>query len=53
VLRDAYANGDAAVASDCASLVEARGGRLKVVDGDPRLIKITDAADLGRIAALL
>jgi 2-C-methyl-D-erythritol 4-phosphate cytidylyltransferase len=53
VLRDAYANGDAAVASDCASLFEARGGRLKVVDGDPRLIKITDAADLGRIAALL
>jgi 2-C-methyl-D-erythritol 4-phosphate cytidylyltransferase len=53
VLRDAYANGDAAVASDCASLVEARGGRIKVVDGDPRLIKITDAADLGRIAALL
>jgi 2-C-methyl-D-erythritol 4-phosphate cytidylyltransferase len=53
VLRDAYANGDVAVASDCASLVEARGGRIKVVDGDPRLSKITDAADLGRIAALL
>jgi 2-C-methyl-D-erythritol 4-phosphate cytidylyltransferase len=53
VLRDAYATGDVAVASDCASLVEARGGRIKVVDGDPRLIKITDAADLGRIAALL
>ena len=53
VLRDAYAKGDIAVATDCSSLVEARGGRLKVVEGDPKLIKITDAADLGRIAALL
>jgi 2-C-methyl-D-erythritol 4-phosphate cytidylyltransferase len=53
VLRDAYAKGDVSVATDCSSLVEARGGRIKVVEGDPRLIKITDAADLGRIAALL
>ncbi len=53
VLRDAYAKGDIAVATDCSSLVEARGGRLKVVEGDPKLIKITDAVDLGRIAALL
>ncbi len=53
VLRDAYAKGDMAVATDCSSLVEARGGRLKVVEGDPKLIKITDAVDLGRIAALL
>ena len=29
--------GDTEVASDCASLVEARGGRVKVVAGDPRL----------------
>ena len=52
VLRDAYsaASGDA---SDCASLVEARGGRVKVVPGDPRLLKVTDAADLERVAALL
>jgi 2-C-methyl-D-erythritol 4-phosphate cytidylyltransferase len=53
VLRDAYAQGDGADASDCSSLVEARGGRVKVVEGDPKLSKITDAADLGRIAALL
>jgi len=53
VLRDAYAKGDIAVATDCSSLVEARGGRLKVVEGDPKLIKITDAVDLGRIDALL
>jgi 2-C-methyl-D-erythritol 4-phosphate cytidylyltransferase len=52
VLRDAYsaASGDA---SDCASLVEARGGRVKVVPGDPRLLKVTDAADLERVAAFL
>jgi 2-C-methyl-D-erythritol 4-phosphate cytidylyltransferase len=52
VLRDAL-QGDLSGASDCASLVEARGGRVKVVDGDPRLLKVTDAADLDRVAALL
>ena len=52
VLRDAY-QGDVSGASDCASLVEARGGRVKVVDGDPRLLKVTEAADLDRVAALL
>jgi 2-C-methyl-D-erythritol 4-phosphate cytidylyltransferase len=39
--------------TDCSSAVEARGGRVKVVEGDPRLVKITDAADLERVAALL
>jgi 2-C-methyl-D-erythritol 4-phosphate cytidylyltransferase len=52
VLRDACA-GDVSAAGDCASLVEARGGRVKVVPGDPRLLKITDTADLDRVAALL
>jgi 2-C-methyl-D-erythritol 4-phosphate cytidylyltransferase len=52
VLREAYAAAPGE-ASDCASLVEARGGRVKVVAGDPRLIKVTDQADLDRIAALL
>jgi 2-C-methyl-D-erythritol 4-phosphate cytidylyltransferase len=51
VLRDAYPG--PMEASDCASLVEAHGGRVKVVAGDPRLLKITDAADLERVAALL
>jgi 2-C-methyl-D-erythritol 4-phosphate cytidylyltransferase len=51
VLRDAYSA--AAEAGDCASLVEARGGRVKVVLGDPRLIKVTEAVDLERVAALL
>jgi 2-C-methyl-D-erythritol 4-phosphate cytidylyltransferase len=44
VLRDAAASGDDA--TDCAALVEARGGRIKVVAGDRRLMKITDPADL-------
>jgi 2-C-methyl-D-erythritol 4-phosphate cytidylyltransferase len=33
-------------ASDCASLVEARGGRIRVVEGDPRLLKVTTPEDL-------
>ena len=53
VLRDAYARGDVALASDCSSLVEARGGRIKVVEGDPNLGKITDVGDLERVSALL
>lgn len=52
VLRDAYASGDLTTATDCASLVEARGGRVKIVSGDPRLAKITDAGDLERLAPL-
>jgi 2-C-methyl-D-erythritol 4-phosphate cytidylyltransferase len=52
VLRDAYASDDLQTATDCASLVEARGGRVKIVPGDPRLAKITDAADLERLAPL-
>jgi 2-C-methyl-D-erythritol 4-phosphate cytidylyltransferase len=44
LLRDAAASGDDA--TDCAALVEARGGRIKVVPGDRRLMKITEPADL-------
>jgi 2-C-methyl-D-erythritol 4-phosphate cytidylyltransferase len=40
-------------ATDCASLVEAAGGRIKVVEGDERLLKVTTRADLERIAAWL
>jgi 2-C-methyl-D-erythritol 4-phosphate cytidylyltransferase len=39
--------------SDCASLVEAAGGRVKVVPGDERLLKVTTQADLDRVAGLL
>jgi 2-C-methyl-D-erythritol 4-phosphate cytidylyltransferase len=52
VLRDAVA-GDVASASDCASLVEARGGRVLVVDGDPRLLKVTTAEDLALVESWL
>jgi 2-C-methyl-D-erythritol 4-phosphate cytidylyltransferase len=52
VLRDALV-GDLAGATDCASLVEARGGRVTTVPGDSRLVKVTDAADLELVASLL
>ena len=47
VLRDAFTTlQQSAAKSDCASIVEARGGRVRVVDGDPRLLKVTSPADL-------
>jgi 2-C-methyl-D-erythritol 4-phosphate cytidylyltransferase len=52
VLRRAVA-GDVADATDCASLVEAAGGRVKVVPGDPKLVKVTDAADLALVESWL
>ncbi len=52
ILRSAYA-GDVAGATDCASLVEARGGRVKVVEGDRRLVKVTTQADLELVASWL
>jgi 2-C-methyl-D-erythritol 4-phosphate cytidylyltransferase len=52
VLRRAYEAADQAT-TDCASLVEAGGGRVKVVEGDPRLLKVTTAGDLARIASWL
>jgi 2-C-methyl-D-erythritol 4-phosphate cytidylyltransferase len=51
VIRRAVAGfGDA---TDCAGLVEASGGRVKVVAGDPLLLKVTTADDLARVASLL
>jgi 2-C-methyl-D-erythritol 4-phosphate cytidylyltransferase len=50
-LRDAASGGDEA--TDCAALVEARGGRIKVVPGDRRLMKITEPADLELAATWL
>jgi 2-C-methyl-D-erythritol 4-phosphate cytidylyltransferase len=52
VLRAAY-EGTPDNATDCASLVERRGGRVHVVDGDPRLLKITTAADLALVESWL
>jgi 2-C-methyl-D-erythritol 4-phosphate cytidylyltransferase len=51
-LRRAF-GGDLTGATDCASLVERAGGRVAVVDGDPRLLKVTTAADLAIVEALL
>ena len=45
--------GDVAGATDCASLVEAAGGRVAVVPGDARLVKVTEAADLELVDRLL
>ena len=46
-------SGDVSSATDCASLVESQGGRIKVVEGDPRLLKVTDAADLALVESWL
>jgi 2-C-methyl-D-erythritol 4-phosphate cytidylyltransferase len=40
-------------ATDCAALVEASGGRVRVVEGDHRLLKVTTPADLERIEGFL
>ena len=48
VLRRAQTGGGEA--TDCAGLVEAAGGRIKVVEGDPRLLKVTSEADLETVA---
>ena len=50
-LRRAVAGGGDA--TDCAGLVEAAGGRIRWVEGDPRLLKVTTRADLDRVAAWL
>ena len=51
VLRAAHASGDDA--TDDAALVEAVGGQVVVVPGDPRNLKITTPDDLLVAAALL
>jgi 2-C-methyl-D-erythritol 4-phosphate cytidylyltransferase len=51
VLRGALAG--SAEGTDCASFVEAAGGRVKVVEGDRRLVKITTQADLELAESLL
>jgi 2-C-methyl-D-erythritol 4-phosphate cytidylyltransferase len=51
-LRRAY-DGDVADVTDCSSLVERVGGRIAVVEGDPRLFKITTPSDLALAESLL
>ncbi len=52
VLRGAYA-AEPGAATDCAALVEAIGGRVTIVEGDPRLVKVTTKADLDLVASWL
>ena len=40
-------------ATDCAGIVERAGGRVRVVEGDPRLVKVTTPADLAAVESLL
>jgi 2-C-methyl-D-erythritol 4-phosphate cytidylyltransferase len=40
-------------ATDCAGLVEAAGGLVRLVEGDPRLLKVTTLADLELVDTLL
>jgi 2-C-methyl-D-erythritol 4-phosphate cytidylyltransferase len=51
-LRRAYA-GELAAATDCASLVEEHGGRIRWVEGDRRLLKVTTQDDLELVASWL
>ncbi len=55
VLMDAYAQTDEVVAeaTDDSSLVEARGGRVMVVEGSPENFKITDRMDLRHAERIL
>jgi len=53
VLRAALASNKVSQATDCASSVEANGGRISVVEGDPRLLKITTPADLALVESWL
>ena len=51
-LRTAF-TGELGGATDCASLVERSGGRVRVVEGDPRLLKVTTPDDLDLVERLL
>ncbi len=51
VFRDAVSGGGET--TDCAALVEAQGGRVTVIEGDPRLLKVTTADDLALVESWL
>ena len=54
-LRNAFSTLQHSVtkSTDCASLVEGNGGRVRAVEGDPRLLKVTTPADLELVASWL
>ena len=43
----------AGVVTERFTLVEARGGRVRIVEGDPHLLKVTTPADLELVASWL
>lgn len=51
-LRRAY-EGELGDVTDCAALVERGGGRVSIVDGDRRLLKVTTPEDLALVELLL
>jgi 2-C-methyl-D-erythritol 4-phosphate cytidylyltransferase len=55
VLRNAFSTLQETdtTSTDCASLVETKGGRVRAVEGDPRLLKVTTPADLELVASWL
>jgi 2-C-methyl-D-erythritol 4-phosphate cytidylyltransferase len=53
VLRRAFASAADSDATDCAALVEAAGGRVRVVDGSLRLLKVTTPEDLELVESWL
>jgi 2-C-methyl-D-erythritol 4-phosphate cytidylyltransferase len=53
VLRRALETGDVTAATDDASLVEAAGGSIRVVEAPPENIKVTNRVDLMLVEALL
>jgi 2-C-methyl-D-erythritol 4-phosphate cytidylyltransferase len=52
MLKRAF-TGNLSDATDCASLVERAGGRIAVVEGDPRLLKVTTPDDLAVVESWL
>ena len=52
ILREAISRAAPDV-GDCAAAVEAVGGRVSVVEGDPRLVKVTTTSDLALVETLL
>ena len=52
-LADAGRRAAAGEGTDCAALVEAQGGRIKAVQGDPQLLKVTSREDLELVASWL
>jgi 2-C-methyl-D-erythritol 4-phosphate cytidylyltransferase len=52
-LADALRRAAGGEGTDCAALVEAQGGRIKAVQGDPQLLKVTSREDLELVASWL